>query len=77
MPTSATRSSPARARISKSTSSISGLFEAEDPRLSRRALAASDVAVRLPMRRGVDSCNVTTTAAVAFGELGRDNHVIS
>jgi len=49
------------------------LLGAEGPGLSRNALAASDVPVRLPMRRGVDSLNVAAAAAVAFWELGRDD----
>jgi tRNA G18 (ribose-2'-O)-methylase SpoU len=51
------------------------LLGAEGPGLSRHALAASDVPVRLPMRRGVDSLNVAAAAAVAFWELGRDDDV--
>ena len=47
------------------------LLGAEGPGLSRHALAASDVPVRLPMRRGVDSLNVAAAAAVAFWELCR------
>jgi tRNA G18 (ribose-2'-O)-methylase SpoU len=47
------------------------LLGAEGPGLSRQALAAGDVAVRIPMRRGVDSLNVAAAAAVAFWELGR------
>lgn len=49
------------------------LLGAEGPGLSRHALAASDVPVRLPMRRGVDSLNVAAAAAVAFWELSRDD----
>ena len=49
------------------------LLGAEGPGLSRHAMAASDVPVRLPMRRGVDSLNVAAAAAVAFWELGRDD----
>jgi tRNA G18 (ribose-2'-O)-methylase SpoU len=49
------------------------LLGAEGPGLSRHALAASDVRVSLPMRRGVDSLNVAAAAAVAFWELGRDD----
>jgi tRNA G18 (ribose-2'-O)-methylase SpoU len=49
------------------------LLGAEGPGLSRGALAASDVPVRIPMRRGVDSLNVAAAAAVAFWELGRDD----
>jgi tRNA G18 (ribose-2'-O)-methylase SpoU len=49
------------------------LLGAEGPGLSRAALAASDVRVSIPMRRGVDSLNVAAAAAVAFWELGRDD----
>ena len=49
------------------------LLGAEGPGLSRNALAASDVPVRIPMRRGVDSLNVAAAAAVAFWELSRDD----
>jgi tRNA G18 (ribose-2'-O)-methylase SpoU len=51
------------------------LLGAEGPGLSRHALAASDVPVRIPMRRGVDSLNVAAAAAVAFWELGRDDPI--
>ncbi len=53
------------------------LLGAEGPGLSRHALAASDVHVSLPMRRGVDSLNVAAAAAVAFWELGRDDDLPS
>jgi tRNA G18 (ribose-2'-O)-methylase SpoU len=49
------------------------LLGAEGPGLSGTALSASDVPVRIPMRRGVDSLNVAAAAAVAFWELGRDD----
>ena len=49
------------------------LLGAEGPGLSRHALAASDVRVKIPMRRNVDSLNVAAAAAVAFWELGRDD----
>ncbi len=49
------------------------LLGAEGPGLSRHALAASDVPVKIPMRRGVDSLNVAAAAAVAFWELTRDD----
>jgi tRNA G18 (ribose-2'-O)-methylase SpoU len=48
------------------------LLGAEGPGLSRHALAASDLRVTIPMRRGVDSLNVAAAAAVAFWELTRD-----
>ncbi|KUL22026.1 rRNA methyltransferase [Actinoplanes awajinensis subsp. mycoplanecinus] len=49
------------------------LLGAEGPGLSRHAMAASDVPVKIPMRRNVDSLNVAAAAAVAFWELGRDD----
>lgn len=49
------------------------LLGAEGPGLSRHALDASDVRVRLPMRRGVDSLNVAAATAVACWELTRDD----
>jgi tRNA G18 (ribose-2'-O)-methylase SpoU len=49
------------------------LLGAEGPGLSKHALAASDVPVKIPMRRNVDSLNVAAAAAVAFWELGRDD----
>jgi tRNA G18 (ribose-2'-O)-methylase SpoU len=42
------------------------LLGAEGTGLSREALAAGDVPVRIPMARGVDSLNVGAAAAVAF-----------
>jgi tRNA G18 (ribose-2'-O)-methylase SpoU len=48
------------------------LLGAEGPGLSGAALTASDVAVRIPMRRGVDSLNVAAAAAVAFWEICRE-----
>lgn len=47
------------------------LLGAEGPGLTRRALAASDVRVAIPMHAGVDSLNVATAAAIAFYELTR------
>ncbi len=49
------------------------LLGAEGPGLSRKAIAASDKRVVIPMRRGVDSLNVAAAAAVAFWELGRED----
>lgn len=46
------------------------LFGAEGPGLTEEALAAADLAVRIPMPEGVDSLNIATAAAVAFYELG-------
>jgi tRNA G18 (ribose-2'-O)-methylase SpoU len=45
------------------------LLGAEGPGLSREALAAADLRVRIPMAPGVDSLNVATAAAVAFAHL--------
>lgn len=47
------------------------LLGAEGPGLSRKALAASDVRVRIPMRHNVDSLNVAAATAVACWELSR------
>jgi tRNA G18 (ribose-2'-O)-methylase SpoU len=47
------------------------LLGAEGPGLSPKALGASDVRVRIPMRRGVDSLNVAAATAVACWELSR------
>ncbi|GGM13543.1 TrmH family RNA methyltransferase [Dactylosporangium sucinum] len=49
------------------------LLGAEGPGLTREAFAASDLRVVIPMRRGVDSLNVATAAAVAFWELSRED----
>lgn len=48
------------------------LLGAEAAGLSGPALAASDLAVTIPMRRGVDSLNVAAAAAVACWELTRE-----
>lgn len=47
------------------------LLGAEGPGLSAGALAAADLAVRIPMARGVDSLNLAAAAAVACYVLGR------
>lgn len=49
------------------------LMGAEGPGLSTPALSASDVRVRIPMRRGVDSLNVAAATAVACWELSRED----
>ncbi|ORA69417.1 rRNA methyltransferase [Mycolicibacterium elephantis] len=49
------------------------LVGAEGPGLTKRALAASDLQVRIPMSRGTDSLNVATAAALAFYERARLN----
>jgi tRNA G18 (ribose-2'-O)-methylase SpoU len=47
------------------------LFGAEGAGLSRAAIDAADLPVAIPMRRGVDSLNVSAAAAVACWELAR------
>lgn len=44
---------------------------AEGDGLSRRALAAADSVVTIPMTGGVDSLNVASAAAVALWAVGR------
>jgi tRNA G18 (ribose-2'-O)-methylase SpoU len=46
------------------------LLGAEGPGLSADALSGSDVRVRIPMARGVDSLNVASAAAVACWVVG-------
>jgi tRNA G18 (ribose-2'-O)-methylase SpoU len=48
---------------------IAILLGTEGDGLSRRALAAADVTVRIPMRAGVDSLNVAAASAVALWAL--------
>jgi tRNA G18 (ribose-2'-O)-methylase SpoU len=50
---------------------IAVLVGAEGPGLSRAAMRASDLRVRIPMSRGTDSLNVATAAALAFYERAR------
>lgn len=50
---------------------VAVLVGAEGPGLSRAALRASDLQVRIPMSRGTDSLNVATAAALAFYERAR------
>ncbi|TVT57551.1 RNA methyltransferase [Amycolatopsis rhizosphaerae] len=45
------------------------LLGSEGPGLTQEAIAAADVAVRIPMTEGVDSLNVATAAAIAFYEV--------
>jgi tRNA G18 (ribose-2'-O)-methylase SpoU len=59
------RELPATARVRPAL-----LLGAEGPGLTPRARAAADLAVRIPMHRGVDSLNVATAAAVACYALG-------
>jgi tRNA G18 (ribose-2'-O)-methylase SpoU len=47
------------------------LLGAEGPGLSEQALAGSDLRVRIPMARGVDSLNLASAAAVACWVVGR------
>ncbi|MGC9665677.1 TrmH family RNA methyltransferase [Planosporangium sp. 12N6] len=49
------------------------LLGTEGAGLTEAAIAASDLRVSIPMRRGVDSLNVAAAAAVTFWELGRDD----
>ncbi|HEY0453339.1 RNA methyltransferase [Actinophytocola sp.] len=49
---------------------VAVLLGSEGPGLSAGAIAAADVAVRIPMASGVDSLNVATAGAVAFYALG-------
>lgn len=46
------------------------MLGAEGPGLTRKALAAADTLVRIPMSHGVDSLNVGAAAAVAFYAVG-------
>jgi len=50
---------------------VAVLVGAEGPGLSRAAMQASDMRVRIPMSRGTDSLNVATAAALAFYERVR------
>jgi tRNA G18 (ribose-2'-O)-methylase SpoU len=50
---------------------VAVLVGAEGPGLSRAAMRASDLRVRIPMSRGTDSLNVATAAALAFYERTR------
>jgi tRNA G18 (ribose-2'-O)-methylase SpoU len=55
------------------TGRVALLLGSEGPGLSEQALAAADLAVRIPMAGGVDSLNVATAAAIAFYEVsGRE-----
>jgi tRNA G18 (ribose-2'-O)-methylase SpoU len=47
------------------------LLGAEGPGLTEQAMRASDLRVRIPMARGVDSLNVAAATAVACWVLGR------
>jgi tRNA G18 (ribose-2'-O)-methylase SpoU len=50
---------------------VAWLLGAEGAGLSAEALAAADLAVRIPMASGVDSLNVATAAAIAFASARR------
>lgn len=45
---------------------VAVLLGSEGPGLTADAIAAADLAVRIPMAHGVDSLNVATAAAIAF-----------
>ena len=47
------------------------LFGTEGDGLTRRAIAGSDIVVRIPMAHGVDSLNVAAASAVTFWQLCR------
>jgi tRNA G18 (ribose-2'-O)-methylase SpoU len=51
--------------------SLAVLVGAEGPGLTRAAMRAADMRVRIPMTRGTDSLNVATAAALAFYERVR------
>ncbi|WP_435157939.1 TrmH family RNA methyltransferase [Amycolatopsis sacchari] len=55
--------------LAEDAGKVALLLGSEGPGLTAEALAAADVAVRIPMAEGVDSLNVATAAAVAFYEL--------
>jgi tRNA G18 (ribose-2'-O)-methylase SpoU len=46
------------------------MLGSEGPGLTQEAIAAADMAVKIPMVGGVDSLNVATAGAVAFYALG-------
>ena len=48
---------------------VAWLLGAEGPGLSAEALAAAELAVRIPMAPGMDSLNVATAAAIAFASV--------
>jgi tRNA G18 (ribose-2'-O)-methylase SpoU len=50
---------------------VAVMVGAEGPGLTRAALRAADLRVRVPMSRGTDSLNVATAAALAFYERRR------
>jgi len=56
---------------------VAVLVGAEGPGLSEAALRSATVAVRIPMRTGVDSLNVTHAAAIALAALDRPPTITS
>ena len=56
-------------RMMKRMKIVENAMGTEGDGLSRRALAAADEVVRIPMAGGVDSLNVAAAAAVAFWAL--------
>lgn len=59
----------AMAKVSDARTAV--LVGAEGPGLTRAAMRASDIRVRIPMSRGTDSLNVATAAALVFYERAR------
>ena len=56
---------------------VAVLVGAEGPGLSEAALRSANVTVRIPMRPGVDSLNVTHAAAIALAALDRPPTITS
>jgi len=56
---------------------VAVLVGAEGPGLSEAALRSASIAVRIPMRPGVDSLNVTHAAAIALATLDRPPTITS
>jgi tRNA G18 (ribose-2'-O)-methylase SpoU len=52
---------------------VAVMVGAEGPGLTRAAMRAADLRVRIPMARGTDSLNVATAAALAFYERARSD----
>lgn len=53
---------------------VAVLLGSEGPGLTAEALAAADVAVRIPMAPGVDSLNVATAGAIVFAAMAPGGH---
>jgi tRNA G18 (ribose-2'-O)-methylase SpoU len=64
-------STVAQAMVGLTDQKAAILVGAEGPGLTKRAMWASDMRVRIPMSRGTDSLNVATAAALAFYERAR------